>query len=112
MNGSTDYQTRQSLTSSDGAVRTFDEAKDEKYIEANAEYVRRGLVLTGAKVRGSSAEQALTAIALKETQRGNPNAATLASLHDKLEALKDLIEAAVDQAALDAINVTDDAHWS
>ena len=93
------------------ADQQFDVSRLTKYESANAEYVERGIILTGAKARGSTPKQALNATAIKETQRGGPNAATLANLHDKLELLKDAIEAASDQAALDAIDVTDNSHW-
>ena len=81
-----------------------------RYEEANAEYVRRGVALLGIKVRGSSPEQVLTLAVVKESYRGGPKAAPLAALHDKLEGLKDTIEA-VDKAALDVFDVTADAHW-
>ena len=86
--------------------------KDDLYRAANAEYVERGVILTGAKARGSSPKQALNATAIKEIHRGGPNASSLANLHDKLEVLKDAIEAAPTQAELDLIDVTDAAHWT
>ena len=83
-------------------------ARKTKYVEANAEYIKRGVALTGVKVRGSSPTDALTVAAVKETHRGGPKANALATLHDKLDDLKDLIEAAADPARID---VTADAHW-
>jgi hypothetical protein len=94
------------------ALEALEERRGDKYAAANAEYVKRGVALTGAKIRGASAEQALTAVAMKETQRGGPNASPLAALHDKLDALKDLIEAAPDRVALNAIDVTAAGHWT
>lgn len=87
-------------------------SRPNKYEAANAEYVERGIILTGAKARGSSPKQALNAMAIKETHRGGPDASALADLHDKLEILKDAIEAATTQAELDLIDVADNVHWT
>lgn len=82
--------------------------KEQKYIEANAEYIKRGIILTGTKVRGSAPDQVLTAAAMKETQRGGAKAGPLATLHDRLDTLKDAIEIAADPSI---INVTDNGYW-
>ena len=89
----------------------LESAKEAFYISANTEWLRRGGLLFNLKIRGSSAEQALTARTMKEVQRGGPNADAIATLHDNLDILKDLIEAAADQAALNSIDVVDEIHW-
>ncbi len=93
------------------ALDMVEKKRVEKYEAANAEYVQRGVIVTGVKVRGSTPAEALSAMAIKIGHRGNPNADDLADLHDKLDILKDLIETAVDEPALDAIIVIDDSHW-
>jgi hypothetical protein len=93
-------------------VKPLNESREELYQSANAEWVTRSATLLNLKVRGSSPEQALTARTMREVQRNGPNADAIATLHDKLDTLKDLIEAAVDQADLDIINVSDNTHWA
>tara|TARA_Y100000296_G_scaffold68192_1_gene81255 strand:+ start:405 stop:899 length:495 start_codon:yes stop_codon:yes gene_type:complete len=91
--------------------RDIDTVKEDKFIAANAEYVRRGLEATGIKVRGSDPEKALSDYAIKISHRGGPHANVLADLHDKLDTLKDSIEVATDLEALDAIDVIEGVHW-
>ena len=91
------------------AIKRIENVRQHKYELANKEYIKRGVILTGIKVRGSQPDQALTAMAVKVTHRGGPNASALANLHDKLDALKDLIEVAVDPVAID---VADNVHWT
>jgi hypothetical protein len=93
-------------------VKPLNESREELYQAANTEWVTRSATLLNLKVRGSSPEQALTARTMREMQRGGPNANAIATMHDKLDTLKDLIEAAEDQAALDLINVFNNAHWT
>lgn len=92
--------------------RPVGQQKDSMYIEANTEHHARLLTLTGVKVRGGSATEALLANSIKESHRNGPNANAIAALHDKLELLKDSIQGAVDQVGLDAIDVTTDGHWT
>lgn len=92
--------------------------KEAKYKEADAEYVGRSLAAAEGvtpgmgKVRGSTPDQRLTALSIKANASGNaPLANALAGVHDKLETLKDGIEGAANMAALDAIDITNNANW-
>jgi len=85
--------------------------KSRGYKVANAEYVKRGLALLEINPRGGNPEQTLGTAFMKETYRGGPKAASLANLHDKLEVLKNMIDAAQDKATIDNIDVTADRHW-
>ena len=93
--------------------------KIRKYQDADAEYVARSLTAAEGvtpglgKVRGSSPQDRLAALFVKANAAGNtPLANALAAVHEKLDTLKDAIEAAADATALDAIDVTANTHWA
>ncbi|MCK5133518.1 MAG: hypothetical protein KAR40_15365 [Candidatus Sabulitectum sp.] len=99
-----------------GAV--LGEMREVLYNLADGEYLRRSLLAAegvkpgNGKVRGGRAKDRLTALSIKANARGN-NALrnVLAGVHDKLDALKDIIEAS-DQVALDSFDVTDGPYWA
>ena len=91
------------------AADAVNRARKGLYPKAEDEYIRRGIILMGINLRGANPESALTAAAMKEVYHGGPNANPIATLHDKLTALKDAIEVS---ATPENIDVTDDSHWT
>ena len=94
----------------------LDDQKITKFAAADAEFIRRGLVAHGktpgpdGKVRGVMPDKALDA--WNARRRNQPQADAVDALFNKLDTLKDTIEDAADQAALDAIDIEDNIHWS
>jgi len=86
--------------------------KENRYNQADIEFIRRGLLIGSWSVRGGSPKDRFTAVSTKEVSKGGPHKVALENHHDNLDALKDLIEAAADLTALEAIDVTDESHWS
>jgi len=83
-----------------------------KYEGADEEFIKRGLIIGGWSVRGGSPKDRFTAASMKEVSKGGSKKQALENHHDNLDSLKDLIEAADDLTALEAIDVTDNVHWT
>lgn len=81
------------------------------YKEVNDECDDRCIIASGMSHRGGKKTDLIADIHVSATGRNQQLASTLADLIDKRELLKDTIDAAVDEATLDLIDVTDNAHW-
>ena len=100
-------------------VELLDRNRIEKYQAADSQFVIRALAIHGltinarGKVRGSDPQDTLNAWQQHRRGKGDARAAQVDTLFEvKLDALKTLIEAAADQTAIDAIDVTADIHWT
>lgn len=114
----TDYTTAQIVArqAEEAAVEAARPQKwrERKYREADAEYVNRALAAIpgGNNLRQANPKDRLTALAMKMTRRNDPIADTLATVHDKLELLKDAIDNTPNTVGdVQAIDPIDDIHW-
>jgi len=100
------------------ALPSLVDERTNHYLAADVEYVRRSLLAAEGvtvglgKVRGGTPQARLIALSIKASNAGDvPLSNALAAVHDKLEALKDKIEAAATIRAIKAIDPSEDGHW-
>jgi len=105
-------ETQRDTEEAQAIIDSLDRFRNDLYGSADKEFIKRGLIIGGWSVRGGNAKDRFTAVSMKTVSRRGVLKVPLENHHDDLDTLKDIIEAAVDMTALEAIDVTDDRHWS